>query len=473
MEVPFVASEPRLTFIAWITRAVAALVVLAITLGIAGWLNATAPKPAEVKGVATLTQVKVFEARAIPMRRQWRGYGVAAALDRADIPARVTATVTSIPPHIQAGRPVTVKDVIAELDGSDFLRQLELAQQRIAELDALLAQIQVEATRYQERLKIEAEDVRLAENEVRRITGLVKDNAAKQFELEAVQRVLLNAQRAELATRELIDKIEPRKTAWKALRDGQDATLKLAQQNLDRCKIFSPINGVLQTVDVKVGESLTAGQRVARVASLDRVEVPMQLPVAARADIAIGGRVELTATNDTKQCWEAKITRLSPEDDAATRTMTVFVEVNQHELAAQFGNIGAGRLLAPGQFVGATVWSEIIEPRWIVPRRSIRAGRVLVVKAGVILSRPVTIDYLSEGRVPQLGVPDDQWAVLVTNGEALKEGDLVVLNASIAVRDGDKVEPLIARPEATVAQPDVPKAKSTAGKDADEKNGMP
>jgi multidrug efflux pump subunit AcrA (membrane-fusion protein) len=465
MEAPRVSSESPYKVVAWITRAVAAIVVFALCAGVAGWLNATAPRPGEVKSVAALQQVKVFQARAVPMRRQWRGYGVAAALDRADVPARVTATVARIPASIQAGRPVKAGDTLIELDGTDFLRQVELAQQRIAELEAQLKQIDVEAARYQERRKIEAEDIRLAENEVRRIAALVKDSAAKQFELEAAQRTSLSAQRAELATRELLEKIEPRKSAWQALRDGQESSLKIAQQNLDRCNVTSPITGVLQTVDVKLGESLQAGQRVARVVSLARVEMPVQLPVAARTDIVIGGRVELNAANNTSQCWDAKVVRLSPEDDATTRTMTAFVEVDQQELAAQFGAAGAGRLLTPGQFVGATVWSEVIEPRWIVPRRSIRAGRVLVARNGIVVSLPVTIDYLSEGAVPQLGVPDDQWAVLVTEGMPLKEGDLVVLNASTAVRDGDKIDPQFAPPDATIAQPS-DATRTTAEKDA-------
>lgn len=458
-------SEPQHTWLAWTTRALAAVVVFAIAMAITMSLKVTAPKTGEVQTTATLQQVKVFEARAVPMQRQWRGYGVAAALDRADVPARITATVVSIPPTAQAGRAIGEGQTIALLDGTDFKQQLELANQRITELDALLAQIEIEGKRYEERLKIELEDVKLTDNEVKRIEGLLKVDAAKQFELDAAKRAANAAQRAELATRELIDKITPRKSAWQALRDGQEANKKIAQENLDRCTIKSPLTGVLQSVDVKVGESLQPGQRVARVVSLSRIEVPVQLPVAARKDILIGGRVELRASNDTDHCWEAKVARLSPEDDASTRTMTAFVEVDQSEAAKQFGTAAASRLLSPGQFVSGAAWSDVTEPRWVVPRRSIRAGRVLVVTDGVITSRPVTIDYLNEGTVAQLGVPDNQWAVLLNDSQPLKQGDLIVLNASIAVRDGDKIEPLLPKAETKIAEP-APSVKTTAEKEA-------
>ena len=459
----FVTREPQHTWLAWTTRAGAAVVVFAIAMAITMGLKATAPKTGEVLTTATLQQVKVFQARAVPMQRQWRGYGVASALDRADVPARITATVVSIPPTAQAGRAVSEGQTIALLDGTDFKQQLELANQRIAELDALLTQIEIEGKRYEERLKIEQEDVTLANNEVKRIEGLLKVDAAKQFELDAAKRIANAAQRAELATREMLDKIVPRKSAWQALRDGQEANKKIAQENLDRCNIKSPLTGVLQSVDVKVGESLAPGQRVARVVSLSRIEVPVQLPVAARKDILIGGRVELRASNDTDHCWEAKVARLSPEDDASTRTMTAFVEVDQTDASKLFGTAAATRLLSPGQFVSGTAWSDVTEPRWVVPRRSIRAGRVLVVTEGVITSRPVTIDFLSEGPIAQLGVPDDQWAVLASDSQPLKAGDLIVLNASIAVRDGDKIEPLLPKAELPVAVP-APATKATAEK---------
>lgn len=458
-------SERRYPWIAWTTRGLSAVVVFAIAIAITMALKATAPKSGEVQAAAALQPVKVFEARAVPMQRQWRGYGVAAALDRADVPARITATVISIPVTVQAGRAIGEGQTIALLDGTDFRQQLELTTQRIAELDALLAQIEIEATRYQERLKIETDDVKLTDNEVKRIEGLLKVDAAKQFELDAAKRAANAAQRAELSTRELLDKITPRKTAWQALRDGQEASKKIAQENLDRCTIKSPLAGVLQSVDVKVGESLAPGQRVARVVSLARIEVPVQLPVAARRDVLVGGRIALRASNDTDHCWEAKVARLSPEDDASTRTMTAFVEVDQTESAKQFGTASASRLLSPGQFVSAAAWSEVIEPRWVVPRRSIRAGRILAVTDGIVTSRPVTIDYLSEGALPQLGVPDDQWAVLVNDAHSLKAGELIVLNASIAVRDGDKVEPMLPKPETKIVAPS-PNLKTTADKDA-------
>ncbi len=442
-------AEKRNHILSYFVRGVTAVVVLAVCLMVVMALNATAPQAGQVQVTVTPQSVRVFEARQVELQRQWRGYGVAGAIDRADVPSRVAATVVAISPTIQAGRPVKLNEVIARLDASDFQRQVDQADHRMTELDALLRQIEVEEKRYAQRLELEKKDLALAQAEAMRIERLFRIDAAKQFEFDAAARGVIAAERAALNTEELMEKIIPRKEALKALREGQVSARLAARQNVDRCEILSPLEGVLESVDVKLGESLQPGQRVARVVSLSRIEVGVQLPVAARPDVILGGRVELRPTNDTKHCWDATIVRISPADDATTRTMTVFAEVDQKELATRFGTAGAGHLLIPGQFLAATTWSASNAPRWVVPRRSMRAGRVLVVTDGIIASKPVVIDYLNEGVVPGSGVPDDQWAVLLDEGHPLKAGDLVVLNASVSLRDGDRISPVTATADAT------------------------
>ena len=458
-----VPAEKRNYILSYVVRAAAAVIALVVCLMLVIVLNQTAPKAGEVQVTTVPQPVRVFEARQVKLQRQWRGYGVAAAIDRADVPSRVAATVTSISTSIQAGRPIKFNETIAKLDASDFQRQVDQATHRIAELDELFKQIEVEEKRYAQRLVLEKKDVALAQAEARRIESLFKIDAAKQFEFDAAMRSVIAAERAVLNTEELLDKIGLRKEAIKALRKGQVSMQLAAQQNVDRCVIVSPLQGILESVDVKLGEILQPGQRVARVVSLSRIEVPVQLPVAARPDVILGGKVELRPTNDTTHCWDATIVRLSPADDATTRTMTLYAEIDQKQLATEFGTANAANLLIPGQFLSATTWSASNAPRWIVPRRSIRAGLVLVVSDGVITSKPVTIDYLNEGVVPGSGVPDDQWAVLLDADQPLKEGDLVVLNASVALRDGDKISPVTTPPDAvaTSESDSIPTASSS------------
>jgi multidrug efflux pump subunit AcrA (membrane-fusion protein) len=206
-----------------------------------------------------------------------------------------------------------------------------------------------------------------------------------------------------------------------------------------RCLIVSPLDGVVQAVDVEAGESVAVGQRAARVVSLDVIEVPVRLPAAARASVRVGDRVELRAARRDGPTWSAVVARIAPEDDAQTRTMTVFVELDQRAALAEQGP-HAGGLLTPGVFLEATVATGAGSAQWVVPRRSLRAGRILLVEDDRLTSRPAGIAYTLTGWLEALPLPDRQWAVL---DEPLRDGELIVLDGSTALRVGQMVRPVL------------------------------
>jgi HlyD family secretion protein len=443
-----------------IVRAVVALVVLGAGLGSAAWLAGTRPEPVRSEHGEGLPRVAVFSATRIPVARQWRGFGVADALVRADVPARVTATVAAIPPHIQAGVRVRKDDVLAELDDADFTREAEIARQRIAELDAQLDLLTVEQARLEERVAIEQENLALASAERQRVERLFESKVASQQDYDAVRRTELIARAALNVTTETFERLRPRRQGLEAQKQAQYAALQLAELNAQRCRIVSPIDGVLQSVAVKLGENVAAGQRVARVIDLSRVEVPVQLPAAALHDMAIGDAVRLVAANGTGRTWAATLMRLAPESDPQARTLTAFVEVDQRDAAEGFGAAGSGTLLTPGMFVEAVVTSGRVEQRFVVPRRAVRAGRVMVVEGGTLHTRPVRVEFVLEGTLTQLPLPaDDQWAVL---DNALREGETVLVTASATLLDGARVEAVAVSTTEVASRPDPAQAKEPA-----------
>lgn len=177
--------------------------------------------------------------------------------------------------------------------------------------------------------------------------------------------------------------------------------------------------------------------------SLGIIEVPVRLPAAARATLRAGDMVRLRPARHSEQSWSAPIVRIAPEDDPRTRTTTVFVELDQRDLLAEQGPHAPG-LLTPGLFLEATATSEAVAPRWVVPRRSLRAGRLLIVEDDRLVSRPATIAFTLAGELQAADafpfLPDRQWAVL---DEPLETGRLIVLDGSTALRVGQVVRPVL------------------------------
>ena len=235
-------------------------------------------------------------------------------------------------------------------------------------------------------------------------------------------------------TIEQLDAIGPRRAQLQAQLEAAEARSRQAREDLGRTRIVSPMAGVIQTIDVEVGESVTAGQRVARVVATDVVEIGLKLPAASRSAVKVGDPVTLSAGSGRQ--WEGTIERLSPETDRETRTLTAWVELAGEDVPA------------PGDFVTATVSGSRVAARLVVPRGAVQDGQLYLVRNGRVESRRVNVDFTVEAKF-DLVADERQWAVL--DREAPVEPGLsVLINASSAVV-GQAVEPVDAAVPAEMA----------------------
>jgi RND family efflux transporter MFP subunit len=413
--------------VAILTRTAVGLALLAGAVLAFAYLVKTRPivEPAERESVPA---VGTLPAPRMEVQRRWTGFGTARAMDEADVSARVSATVVERPAGILAGARVESGQILVRLDESDFASAVEISTQTIADLTAQLQRIDIEERSWGRRLELARRQVELAEAEETRVLEALGEGAARERELDAARAALLRAQQEEVAVREQFDGLAPRRAGLAAQRLAQEAALRLAEENRRRCTIRSPIPGVLSAVDMEVGESVAVGQRVAHVVSLRRMEVPLRLPASARPQVSAGDAVTLRGSGPAGATWRARVSRIGPEDDALTRTMSVYVEVEQEEGEA---------LLAPGTFVEGAVLAGPATHHWVVPRRAVRDDRVLLVRDGRLVSRPVEVLFHVERSEPQLGVTDTQWVVLAP--QALAAGDQVVVNAARGLAEGAAV----------------------------------
>lgn len=437
--------------ISLITRIAVGVLLLALAIGGMRILVNTQPVAQRKDDVAVPRAVRVIEAKQLPVRRQWRGYGAAQARDTSDVPARLTATVNHIPESVQAGRTINKGELIAQLDDSDFAGEVEIITQNIADIDAQLSQIDVERKRLGERAKLEEGDVALANAKLERTRTSFDRGAANQTDLDDAKRQMIAAERSQNVTRESLDRLDPRRAQLLAQRAAREASLKIARQNVERCRIVSPITGVLEAVDVEAGESLLAGQRVARVVDLAAMEVPLRLPASARQQLDLRDEVNLQATNESGLSWQATVARIAPVDDADARTVTVYVEVRQPAANSEFTSDTQSRLLLPGMFVAGVVTHGKSEQRWVIPRRSVRSDRIMVVDDGIVSSRRVKVDYMLDGQFVTSELNDDQWAVLDPAGDPLTAGKHIIVDGGLTLLDGERVTPEVVHITSTSA----------------------
>lgn len=428
------------------TRVVLIVLILVFSGGVYMFLSATAGEVEKVDEDRALARVPVFEATKVEIQRQWTGQGVAEAMDNADVPARVSATIDVIEPCVLVGTRVDKGQLLFKLDPSDYERQVAQQKNTVTSIEAEIQLLNVERDRLAERLELAKEEAELAEDEFERVSKLFTSNAAGQQDKDRTRRQSLAAAQTVVQIREQLEKIPGRQAQLQARRDAQEAQLKLSQLNLERTQVTSPIDGVIAAVDVEVGENVTPGMRLTRVVNLQSIEVGLNLPSAARQSVAVGNQVTLTSVSDMARKWHGVIQRVSPDDDETNRTMKVFVLVDQSEAIQQYisGDASAklrAQIMTPGTFLAGIVTSSIREARFVVPARAIRAGKVHVITDGMIETRNVKPIYNIEQSIDSLGLPDRQWVVL--EDEGLKPGQMIAVNMSTTVLDGEQVDAVL------------------------------
>jgi multidrug resistance efflux pump len=434
--------KPDAKIVALASRTLVGLVLIVASIAIVVYLVKTKPTVSKSEFNEQSVAVQVMRIEPVAVARQWRGYGTTQAEDTADVPARVSATVIEVPDDIQAGRVVSAGQVLAKLDPTDFENTLNAAEKRIAEAEAAILQLQTEKQSLTDRLRLERQVIELAKEDYERQLSRLETGSASPTDVDRAKRAVLTAEIAEKFIQQQLDAIPSRLAGIEAQQAAATADRDNAQVNLARTTITSPIDGIIETLDIDLGENLAPGQRVARIIDPRVIELPLQLPASARSYVNTGNDVTLTTRSQPDDCppWNATITRLGVVD-GPTRTFTAFAEVDQSRIPLRNFAEGTGpHKLPAGAFTLAKLDTAEPQPRTIIPARAIQEGRIRTVVDGQIVGRTVDVAFDLEGAYPQFGVEDSQWVVL---NEPLDPGTLIVLSASMTILDGQRVEPSI------------------------------
>lgn len=423
------ASTPRpiARVLAFFLRVALALTFVGIGVGIYAWLYNTRPQPpASDPSQTGRLRLVVSEPITQAVGRRFRAFGQARALDAADVPARVSATVAIAHPNYREGATVEAGEPLVTLDESDFRRQLNISEEAIKGIDAQLSMLALDESSLRRALELAEEDAQMATNDLERVRKAASQDAAVAREVDRARGAAILSERALIAARDASQKLPLQRAALLAERARQEAARDLARLSLERSVVRAPMAGVVQTAPLDPGEMAAAGALVARIVDPRQLEIPILLPAQARPFIRVGDRVSLRADRAGATSVEARVARIAPEDDASTRTMTVYAEASGSDA------------IAPGSFVEAEVAASDARPRTLVPRRAISGGRILVVRDGLARGVPVEVEFGFSGQLAPT-LPDTEWIVLK---EPLPTDALVVLDGSRRIREGAPVVPV-------------------------------
>jgi HlyD family secretion protein len=263
------------------------------------------------------------------MLRQVRGLGTLVPEEIRYIPAISQGRVEKR--LAQQGDHVKSDTILIELSNPEVEQAFHDAesQYRAAEsnLLTLKAQVGKQILDQQSTLAQVASDYKKAKmqaevNEDLGKKGLKGDLEVKLSQIAATDlgnRQKIEEQRLTASNEEIKAKLAAEDEKVRQLKDA----VQLKRTQLDALKVRAGIDGVVQTVEVQVGQQVTLGQNLARVANPNRLKAELKIAETQAKDIQIGQEVSIDTRNGV---IPGKVTRIDPSVQNGTRTVDASLE---------------------------------------------------------------------------------------------------------------------------------------------------
>ena len=348
---------------------------------------ASLEKPLEAREIVDKVYVvEVFDVQPTDLQEIISGFGTARADREVVIAAQVAGEVQSVHPQLEIGKGVRPTgesqsepgDLLLRIDPETYIERVQQAERRIAESEAELERLQREEANNQIQLEEAKEDVDIYRREHDRLQNLRQKGVASESDLTRTRLELQRYETALMTAEHSLELFPFRGKQIERRIETARSDLELARLDLNRTEIKPPFAGVLSDVMVEQGQYVSPGEPLVRLTDNTRVEIPVSVTLKQHAEIERRVRsgdepsVDLAENETAKPRWSGQVVRVAPTADELTRTVDVFVEVDNERQPDP---------LLPGTFVHARISGPVLKNAVVVPRDALMNGNLYVVSS--------------------------------------------------------------------------------------------
>lgn len=317
--------KPRRRRLGWKLAALAALLLLLAAAILA--LSTEAPPATYVTAPA----------KRAPVRASVIATGVLEAVTAVDVGSEVSGRVLEL--GVDENDTVELGQVLAVIDRAPLEAELEQATAHVAGADARVLQARASANE--------------ASVLAKRTVALREAGLSPQTELDRASTSRARAH-AELA-------------AAQAEAASARAALKLMQAKLERATIRSPIQGIVLSRNVELGQTITAGFQTPVLFRLAKDLTQLRLRAGVdEADVArirVGNEASFTVEAHKERSFSSRVLTLA-NDSRTTQNVVTYRATLAVDNTAQ--------LLRPGMTCTATIVTDVRENALVVPNSALR-----------------------------------------------------------------------------------------------------
>jgi HlyD family secretion protein len=231
----------------------------------------------------------------------------------------------------QAGAPVSPDTVLLELSNPELQQSMMESDSQLKSAEAAYENRKVELESTILNQKASAATV-ASDYSQAKLTAESNESLYKQGLLPDLQLKLSKTKAEELAARNDLEikrleintvAVRTQLAVQQALLDQAKALAQLRRQQVDQLKVRAGISGVLQEMLVQVGQQVTPGTNLCRVADPKKLKAEIKVAETQAKDILIGQSVEVDTRNGV---IGGSVMRIDPAVINGTRTVDVRLE---------------------------------------------------------------------------------------------------------------------------------------------------
>lgn len=421
-----VAARPQVRRKGFFRRNASRIVLAVAALGIAAFIIVSRLKPIPVVAMPIVRGGAVDAVYAT---------GTVEADDRVQIKAKTSGSVTEI--FVKEGDHVKKGDLIARIDSPQLAFELKRGK---VDLNAASAQGGASAPQL-EALKAQAAaisaDLGMAQKDAARLEKLLESGAIGNAEVD----------RAKARVAQLSATLSANEAQQRALRIDlsanaarQAAQVKTLESRLADTEVRAPLDGVVLTKQVELGEVVMVNQALFKVGDTSRLVIEVSIDEADVARVkepvaeAPGSTVAVSLYAFPKQVFPGKIVEILPDANRERKSFLAKVKLDEPPSGLRSGMSGEVNVIV-GQKAGVI----------LAPSEAEADGFVWVVDGGRAKKQAI-----------KAGIRD---LLRIEVTEGLAEGALVVVQGQDKLQDGARVT--VTRKEPDRLQP-VPEATGAA-----------
>lgn len=405
--------------------------------------------PVHGQGLEQVRAVRFVPAQELAVTPKAVGYGYIEPGQTWDAVAEVGGKVVETHPRLKRGAILLKDELLLRIDPASPALARDQARAQVENIVAQLRELDQKETNTRENLAVEQESLSIARKEYERRRALARSGTISPSESDQQEQAYLAQKNKVQSQQNALDLIPAERSKLRASLDQARSKLEDAALTVGKTEIRAPFDCRVSAVNVEERQAVNQGQVLASADSMGLAEVLTRMPLTAMRHLVprdmpmpfsregkvdmdrIARMLDFTAVvrvriGDHAVEWPARLSRVSEEVDPKTRTIGVYVAVDDPYLKIKPGERPP---LLRNMYAEVEIGGRPLDPAVVVPRSAVHQGLVYVANA----------DNRLERRGVEVDFTQDRLSVLKSG---LQAGERVVVSDLVPAVDGMLLSPI-------------------------------